>query len=220
MMLCMDPVTLSFDLTLAEYAAAVGAAGFAAAEWPVIWAEPRPQGDYAPTRAAFTTAGVVPIQFTCGLGVPGHEEHRPALPAPANQQRRRNGYPWVVDRGVEPIVASGERAVVVTPHLAEDVDRLLQAFESLTQGRKRYPHGGVLEGKPGRADAKNRPPARQDVEGRQHLREVAGMALRHTGNERSEGDLRSRGGQIAQLRVVGFIRADAEDGERSVWLRR
>jgi sugar phosphate isomerase/epimerase len=72
MILCVDPVTLGFDLTLAEYAAAVGAAGFPAAEWPVIWAEPGPQGDYAPTRAAFTTAGVVPIQFTCGLGVPGN----------------------------------------------------------------------------------------------------------------------------------------------------
>ena len=38
----------------------------------VSWAEPGPQCDYAPTRAAFTTAGVVPIQFTCGLGVPGN----------------------------------------------------------------------------------------------------------------------------------------------------
>lgn len=70
--LCVDPVTLGFDLTLAEYATAVGAAGFPAAEWPVIWAEPGPHGDYAPTRTAFTTAGVEPVQFTCGLGVPGN----------------------------------------------------------------------------------------------------------------------------------------------------
>lgn len=71
-MLCVDPGTLGFDLTLVEYAAAVGAAGFPAAEWPVIWAEPGPLRDYAPTRAAFTAAGVEPIQFTCGLGVPGN----------------------------------------------------------------------------------------------------------------------------------------------------
>jgi sugar phosphate isomerase/epimerase len=70
--LCVDPVTLGFDLTIAEYAAAVGAAGFSAAEWPVTWAEPGPQGDYAPTRAAFAAAGVTPIQFTSGLGVPGN----------------------------------------------------------------------------------------------------------------------------------------------------
>lgn len=81
--LCVDPVTLGFDLTLAEYTAAVGAAGFPAAEWPVIWAEPGPRGDYAPTRAAFTTTGVVPIQFTCGLGVPGN------LAIGADEFRRR-----------------------------------------------------------------------------------------------------------------------------------
>lgn len=39
--LCVDPVPLGFDLALAEYAA-VSAAGFPAAEWPVIWAEPGP----------------------------------------------------------------------------------------------------------------------------------------------------------------------------------
>ncbi len=82
-MLCVDPVTFGFDLTLAEYTAAVGAAGFPAAEWPVIWAEPGPRGDYAPTRAAFTTTGVVPIQFTCGLGVPGN------LAIGADEFRRR-----------------------------------------------------------------------------------------------------------------------------------
>lgn len=70
--LCVDPVTTGFDLTLAEYAAVVGAAGFPAAEWPVIWAEPGPRRDYAPAREAFAAAGVVPIQFTCGLGVPGN----------------------------------------------------------------------------------------------------------------------------------------------------
>jgi len=69
---CVDPATLGFDLTLAEYTATVGAAGFSAAEWPVIWAEPGPNGDYAPTRAAFADAAVIPVQFTCGLGVPGN----------------------------------------------------------------------------------------------------------------------------------------------------
>lgn len=70
--LCVDPVTLGFDIALADYVAAVGGAGFPAAEWPVTWAEPGPAGDFAPTRDAFVDAGVAPIQFTSGLGVPGN----------------------------------------------------------------------------------------------------------------------------------------------------
>lgn len=70
--LCVDPVTLGFDITLADYVAAVGGAGFLTAEWPVIWAEAGPAGDFSPTRDAFIDAGVAPIQFTNGLGVPGN----------------------------------------------------------------------------------------------------------------------------------------------------
>ncbi|MEV4539002.1 TIM barrel protein [Asanoa sp. NPDC049518] len=79
----MDPATLGFDLSLEEYATAVGAAGFSAAEWPVTWADPGPLGDYAPTLAAFVAARVTPLQFTSGMGVPGN------LAVRAKEFRRR-----------------------------------------------------------------------------------------------------------------------------------
>jgi sugar phosphate isomerase/epimerase len=69
---CVDPVTIGFDVSLAEYIAAARAGGFGMVEWPVVWADAGRDGEGGPTRDLFGSADVEPIQFTCGLGVPGN----------------------------------------------------------------------------------------------------------------------------------------------------
>ena len=109
----------------------------------------------------------------------------------------------------ELVVPAVVGTVVVAPHLQADLDRLLEALEALREsaGTARPAHGARARTRPRRSRA--RPALRDDVECGDGLREHAGMAVRHPGDERARrrsvscaGDERERGVAL-EHRVLG-----------------
>ena len=105
-----------------------------------------------------------------------------------------------------------EGPVVVAPHLAHDLQGLLEPLEPLGQRRERHAEGAVLALVPGRADAEGGPPAGEHVEGRHDLGEQAGVAVGHAGHQQLQLDRRgvrreeAERGVALEHRVLGAAR--------------
>lgn len=70
---CLDPACTGFEISLADYVAAAAQGGFSLAEVPATWLAAHVQEHGLASLAdLFAAHGVVPVQFTCGLGVPGN----------------------------------------------------------------------------------------------------------------------------------------------------
>ena len=72
---------------------------------------------------------------------------------------------------------------LVAPHLETDLQRLLEPLVAFSHRREGHAEGVVLALVPCGADAELRAPARQHVERRHDLREEAGVAVGHAGDE-------------------------------------
>src|SRR6059036_1414439 len=85
---------------------------------------------------------------------------------------------------------AGVRRLVAAPHLETDLQRLLEAFESLRERRDGDAERARFVLVPGGADPQDRATAGEHVERRDHLREHAGVAIHRSGHHGE--DLRPR----------------------------
>jgi hypothetical protein len=80
-------------------------------------------------------------------------------------------------------VGAFEGGVVPAPHLQADLQRLFQALEALGQWREEEAEPCSLLLVPGGSDPEHRPAAGEHVEGRDRLRQQAGLAVDDAGDE-------------------------------------
>src|SRR5262249_50949641 len=122
------------------------------------------------------------------VGVLGDEAQGALLAAAADHDARA----VLLDRArdvlclLDPVVLAGEARSFLREHRPADLQRLFETVEALTSSRELEAEAVVLLLVPRRADAEDRPPARDDVQRRDHLRQERRVPVRHAGHERAE----------------------------------
>src|SRR5680860_1198037 len=91
-----------------------------------------------------------------GIGVLRHEPKSLLLTSPADHDRRRADRLRTIQSAAELIVRAVVRTLVVAPHLAHDLESLLQAFEPLLRRRERHAESDRLLLVPSSADPQYR----------------------------------------------------------------
>src|SRR5579859_1101553 len=126
-----------------------------------------------------------------GVGVLRDEPQRFLLATAADEDgrvRTLDGL-WVIQRALKLIVFAIVRRLVVGPHLARNLQCLLQALEALFERWEGDAQALVLLLIPGGADAKVGAALREDIERGGGLDEEAGMAIGHAGDHGAEPDV-------------------------------
>ena len=126
-------------------------------------------------------AGEVPV-----LRVPRHRPQRPALSSAADADRRVGQLQGLrIAPGIlQPDIAAAQGGGLVRQQPDDGLAPFLERVEALTQGGVEIdPVRGRLLFVPSGADAQLEPAARDDVEGRGHLRQHRRMPVGHAGHE-------------------------------------
>ena len=96
--------------------------------------------------------------------------------------------------------AAGERRRALAPHQREQLEGVLEQLVAAGDRREVPAVQLVLAPEPRRAEAAERPPARQHVEGGDDLGQVGDVAVRDAVDERAEAGRRRGGGEEAERR--------------------
>lgn len=128
------------------------------------------------------------------------DPHEHLLPAASDQDRGAPNGLGLVDRVLQPEVASFEAEALLAPQALQDLRSFLERLHALCQRRERVAVALELGLEPARAEADDGAAVRDVIDGRDLLREDGGIAEEGRRDQRSEADtlgLGAHGGELA-----------------------
>src|ERR1700730_12859612 len=123
-----------------------------------------------------------------GIGIPSDKPQCLFLPTPTDEDwwvglgDSRGRIQWLLQL----VVATVKRPGIVAPHLACDLECLLETLEALAEGWEWYAEADVFPLKPGRANTEVRPPTGQDIKRCHLLHQHAWRPVRDAGDQGSK----------------------------------